>query len=330
MRRMLDLDTRDRSHRFPSTPRSPDGIDASRPKFTEPNFLGGSPESGRGPGGGESSDDAPCTFTRVPIAGEGGLFVALSRCGCVRARAIATCPEEALETVLREGRGQIGACDESLPELALVARERGLPLAALTAAQRETRALLAMLPGILVMVTERAVREADLTRYLRACAQTMEVAPWTTPMARTMFEVKVTNRGPATRYTLILQKDGGQYGPGFGLLHPDVSLRMNPENVVEVRGNAALIVALVDVPPVAVSAFEDAFGITQFPVALTLRCSPDPAPLVTEEIRLLTGVMECLFELSFEERASSEVDGQTITVTPHPDDALLGTPAGRA
>ncbi len=167
-------------------------------------------------------------------------------------------------------------------------------------------------------------------RYLRACARLVEVEPWSSPIARQMFEVAATGHGPTTRHALVLQHDGPSYGPGFGLLDPDVSLRTTPEDVIEIHCKGALAVTLVDVPPVARTAFEDAFGVTRFPLALSLRRSPDHAPLLLEEIQLLTGVMECILDLLSEPRASSEVDGRTITVKPHRDDALFRVPAGRA
>jgi hypothetical protein len=100
--------------------------------------------------------------------------------------------------------------------------------------------------------------------------------------------------------------------------------------ILKVHGTGALVVRLADVPAFARPALMEGFGIDRFPLACSLRRCSDHAQLLLAEIRLITGVLECIPQLLDSQRASSTVDGRTFSIKPHRDDALFDAPAGRA
>lgn len=313
---MLTNADRTNQRGFPGTPRHFSEIAGGRENRSFQSGRPARPKSGRRPDGTRHDDDH-CVLARVPTA-DGDLYFVICEHVEVRAQFAADSDAEAIARV--RAHCALLACDTMMEG---AAREAGLPVTPLTEPQLTLLAVLAVIPGITNTMTAAAIEKADVLRFAYACAGFAWAQVWRSDLLGRLFEVQAS--GETERLTLVVQPDGCAPGPGFGLLEPGVELAASREGPgVNAIGNGRLSLVCVQMPERLQPLLLRALGTELFPIGISYRRSPESAPLNVNEIRLLTGVLECIRDLTTgAESATVEVDRRRISVSRHPHDSLL-------
>lgn len=311
---------------FPETPRHPDAIAGSRRNHTTRVVRPVRPDSGRRPEDTGRPDEL-CVLARVPTV-EGNVYLAICEHVEVREQIFADSDAEAISRARESCAPATIACDTTMEE---AARAAGIPVIPLSDGQLTLLAVFAVLPGIVRTMTPGALEECDLLRFLRACAGFAWAQAWRSDLVGRLFDVVVSGRGGSERLALVLQPDDGEPGPGFGLLEPEFELAADgaTPGLVNAIGRGRLTLVCTVTPQRLHALLLRTLGTCLFPIGIPHR--GDAARLDASDVRLLTGVLECIGALTTgAESANADVDGRRISVARHTHDALLERPRGTA
>lgn len=316
---------------FPSTSGADSAIAGSRGKPWRPIVRTPSPIFGRRPDGSghDGAEDDECILVRVPGPGPSHKYIALCPTGGAHAIVHAKGPSAALSEAKRSSDAPIVACEPALAELAATL---GLDVRPLSKEQTAAVAFFSLLPSATARMSSTAAQTADLLRLMRACAELTRLAPWNGPFAGRLLEIRATGQGPDAHLALVLQRRGEEFGPGFALADPDLTLDGGPGPCVRIGAHFRYFVRLAPLPDYTLPPFRAAFGFTEFPVVGAADRCCEHESLTLDQVRMLTGAIECVTQIatSGSTHAIATVDRRRVVVAPHAHDALLGTPSGSA
>lgn len=305
-------------HGFPRSSRQSDAIAGSRRNDATRVVRPVRPESGRRPDDVGLPGD-PCVLCWVP-ATDGRLYFALAP-HAYTGPLLADSDAEAI-ALARERCGPFAlACDTMMED---AARAAGVPITPLSEEQLTLLTVLAVIPAITETMTPTAVEGCDVMRYLFACAGFAWAQVWRTELVTRLYEVETSGRGPRERFDLVIQPEGFDPGPGFGLLESGVELAIDATlpGVTNAIGNGRLTLVCTKSPERLRPLLTRALGTDLFPIGISYR--HETARLNASEVCLLTGILECISDLtSGAESATVEIDRRRISIARHPHDALL-------
>ena len=304
---------------FPRSTRPPDAIAGSRrPPFTRV-VRPVRPDSGRRP------DDAGLPDERIVLASvparDGLLYFLLSPLFIADPLVPADSDAQAIALARVRCGSEPFSCDSSMEG---AARAAGVPVTPLTEGELTWLVVFAVLPGVARTMTPAALDTCDLLRYAHACAGFAWAQVWRGELVGRLFEVTTSGRGKRERFTLVIQPDGFDPGPGFGLLEPDVELAGDATmpGLTNAIGNGRLSLVCTKAAIFA-PLLVRALGTDVFPIGISYR-SAAATRLDASEIRLLTGVLEGIADLtSGADSAVIDVDRTGVAIARHPHDAIL-------
>lgn len=291
------------------------------------------PESGRRPDDAGLPDDT-WVLGRLPALLEtGGVYVAICSHAVPQAHFEAPNDTAAIARVLTLGSPGALACDVTVEEAARVA---GLPVVPLEGAALELFAVLAMVVRLSRAVTREAFESGAMMRFAWACAGFAWNRPWEHEITARLLEVRACIPGePDDLTTLVLPPDTAMLGPGVGLVTHDVELAIGETDpsIVNVKGPVQMLIVFEPAPDDLRGLLRRAFETELFPLCLSLRGGKSRVFLSAREVRLLTGVLECVTELMHgAESAHADVDGMVVAIQEHPHGPLVARqpPAAKA
>lgn len=259
---------------------------------------------------------------------DGLLYIAICEHLAIRTLFAAPSDAEAIAKARDELSPAEITCDSTM---ASAARLAGAAVTPLTNEELLLLAVAAVMPAIRLTVAPAAAMSTDLMRFGLACAGFAWAKVWKTMNGR-LFEVNARRRGKVETLTLVVQPEGFEPGPGFGLLEPDVEIAADGETpqVINIVGDGRLSLVCMRPAPRVRPLLLRALGGEHFPIGIS--CRRGGPLLCAHEVRLLTAVLECIRDAGPQGLpASAEVDGQRVSLTRHPhEQLLLLTPRGTA
>jgi hypothetical protein len=224
-------------------------------------------------------------------------YAAVDERGAMLQPEVAHRDEEGLSAIARRHSGVALRCE---PALASAARPFGFEPAELPPAALVPRAILAFGLGLGLGGAGRPDLEV-LTRFFEACAAYWRARPWQLIDSDEAIRVELVQ---GSRRRLAEASVLGAGGEEFGLAVYDEpgSIRRVAEAMDRGEPHAAArvlatAVTFDDEPAWAARTFEDAFDLPRFPVPLRIR-KGKPAPAGSDDLPLLTAVLEALVELA--------------------------------
>lgn len=258
---------------------------------------------------------------RLPALVEGrGVYLAICTHAAPQAHFEAANDAEAIARILTLGPPGEIACDVTMEEAARVA---GLAVVPFEGPALELFAILAMVVRLSRAVTRDAFESGAMMRFAWACVRFVWAKPWEHEISARLLEV----RAEEDVTTLVLPPETATLGPGIGLLAHDVDFAMGRGDpaIVDVKGDVQMFIVFEPAPEDLRPLLHRAFATSLFPLTVSLRGGESRVLPTAKEIRLLTGVLECIDELltSEDDSEESDVDGLLVSVQPHVHGALV-------
>jgi hypothetical protein len=224
----------------------------------------------------------------------------------------------------RAGGGTI-VCDEPL---AAAAREAGLPVRPMTGVALELFANATLMVRLSPTLEEGCAFECPLLRFLEAGIEFMQRRAWDLPGVNGLFELRVRERGrPESISTLVVQRQNEKLdGPALGVVSREFALEVSgaDDNLIRVDAPLQLLLVFVPAPKDLVELLLRAFKTDRVPIAMR---GATPRLVGPAEIRLLTGVLECVNALASGRTDSRAKVGRiSVEIRPHPHGTLLTRP----
>lgn len=206
------------------------------------------------------------------------------------------------------------------PKLAETGRQFGFTPAELPEAALLPRATLAF--GLALGPSGDRPSLDVLTRFFEVCAEYWSARPWELIDSEEPIHVELTSSGKRRIAEASVMGAGGEEF-GVALYDEPGSIRRVASAVARRRMQEAASVAATAVtfdaePLWAVEAFDDAFALPRLPVPIRVR-KGKPAPASTEELHVLTAVLEAIVALAADTddlqpaEATIEVEGRAAS-----------------